>query len=362
MIKKMLIFLISFIPVATDARILMGPWLQAITMNSVWVLVECDSKDSALVVFWSEPEKRFSVKSGIIDKTTADPTTFIHKIEISGLFPATRCFYQVSQDGTTTSENSFFTAVEPGMPFRMVWMADNRTGTVVFNDICRLMKRADPMVALYGGDLCSDGSYDAWKREFFTPELLRFNVSVPFFNTPGNHERWKQNTKAFTHNPLSLSGTQDFYSFDYGDLHILSLNTELPLDSGSAQARFAGEDLKSTRKPWKIVMMHEPAYCSGGHGENAGLIALGQSVFEPNGVDFVLAGHSHFYQRNEVNGITYLVMGTAGAPLYQPTQAIYTKFQAKEHHFAILDISSTRIKIFIYNEKNELLEMVEKWK
>jgi predicted phosphodiesterase len=121
------------------------------------------------------------------------------------------------------------------------------------------------------------------------------------------------------------------------------------------------EDLKSTLKPWKIVMMHEPAYCSGGHDENKELMALSKSVFEPNGVDFVLAGHSHFYQRNEVNGITHLVMGSAGAPLYQPKMTTYTKFQAKEHHFAIIDVSSFRIKIFIYNEKNELLEMVEKW-
>lgn len=358
-VKKGLLLLVVLLPLHLFARILMTPWLQAVSMNSVWVLVECDSKDSVKVEYGEYGNLQGFAVTKLINATTSQPATFIHKIELSGLNPETRYSYKASQSGFSTGLYSFFTAVKPGTPFRMVWMADCRTNTSIFRKISKLMKKADPMVALYGGDLCMNGSYDSWKNEFFVPEQLGFASTVPFFNTPGNHEGWTTNTRAFTHNPEHLSGTQDYYSFDYGDVHILSVNTDISYDSASPQYRFIVSDLASTQKKWKIVISHEPAYCSGGHGENTALTRLAKEIFEPAKVDMVISGHSHFYQHNLVNGIHYFVPGSAGAPLYKPVRANYTVNQAKSYNFAVIDVAPKKIKIFVYNEKNDILEMTQ---
>ena len=179
------------------------------------------------------------------------------------------------------------------------------------------------------------------------------------FNAPGNHEGWKQNTKAFTQAPESKSGTQDYYSFDYGDMHVLVLNNELPLWEESNQYKFAQQDLAGTTKTWKIVVAHRPAYCAGGHGEDPDMKALTTKVFEPNKVNMVLGGHTHFYQHNLVNGIHHMVIGSAGAPLYEPVDAAYTIKSVKDYNFAVVDVTPDTIHMIVYNDKGTVLETID---
>ena len=101
-----------------------------------------------------------------------------------------------------------------------------------------------------------------------------------------------------------------------------------------------------------------PAYCSGGHGENADLIALTSAVFEKRGVDMLLTGHSHFYQHNLVRGIHHMVIGSAGAPLYDPTNASYTLRSVKQYNWAICDVTPTSFGLFVFNEKGIPLDTV----
>jgi predicted phosphodiesterase len=285
--------------------------------------------------------------------------TYVHKVLLQGLTPATKYCYRATQGKSESKGASFSTSVAKGMPFRMVWMADSRTGTDVFAQISKNMLSENPVVALYGGDLCFSSSYMDWKTEFFITDQLNFISQVPFFNTPGNHEGWEQNTRAFIQNPESGSNMQDYYSFDYGDVHVLCLNTMIPHAPGSAQYEFARKDLEQTRQPWKIVMAHAPAYCSGGHAVDADMVAMTQNIFEPGKVDLVLTGHSHFFQHNLVNGIHHMVIGSAGAPLYDPRKADYTVTQAKDYNFAVIDMTTGKMKMVVYNAEMKVLDMLE---
>ena len=351
-----LILLATFIHFQLTARILMTPYLQAVTETSVYVLVECDKPDTVQVYFGLTPEYGFAAKTEIISLTSAKPATYVHKIRLSGLNPATRYYYHASQGKSDSKPAAFSTAVQQGMPFRMVWMADCRTGTDVFAQISGKMLAENPVVALYGGDLCHNSTYKVWKDEFFIKEQLALASQVPFFNTPGNHEGWEQNTRAFTHNPESGSGTQDFYSFDYGDLHVLCLNSQLPHAPGTPQYEFAKKDIEQCKQSWKLVMAHAPAYCSGGHAEDADMGAMTRDIFEPGKVDLVLAGHSHFYQHNLVNGIHHMVIGSAGAPLYEPKKADYTVTQAKDYNFAVIDFTAGKMVLVVYDAEMKVLD------
>jgi acid phosphatase type 7 len=354
------LFFFTIVTVQLHARIIMTPYLQAVTTTTVYVMVECDNHDSVTVNFGLTPEYGLSAKTELIAETDANPVTYVHKIRLPGLLPAAKYYYQATQDKSESQGATFFTAVMPGMPFRMVWMADCRTGTEVFATISRNLLAADPVVALYGGDLCHKSSYKAWKKEFFISDQLNFASQVPFFNAPGNHEGWEQNTRAFTQSPASASGTQDYYSFDYGDLHVICLNTELPCEKGSPQYEFVREDLARNRhQSWKIVMTHAPAYCKGGHGKNEDLVAMTKELFEPGGIDIVFAGHSHFYQHNIVNGIHHMIIGSAGAPLATPKKAAYTLTQAKDYNFAVIDVTSKKIRVVVYNAEKVVLDSLE---
>src|SRR5512147_857579 len=121
-------------------------------------------------------------------------------------------------------------------------------------------------------------------------------------------------------------------------MHVLVLNTQISYSPGSNQYNFAMADLGSTSKRWKIVISHKPAYCSGGHGVDSGMIIMSQNIFVPKGIDMVISGHSHFYQHNRVNGIEHMVLGGGGAPLYDPTNASFTIRSIKDYNFGIIDV------------------------
>ena len=353
------ILLFTAIQVQLCAKIIMTPYLQAVTTTSVYVLVECDKPDTVNILYGLTPAYGLIAKTEAAVLTTAKTPTWVHRILLQGLTPASKYYYQATQGKSISKVAVFSTAVTRGMPFRMVWMADCRTGTDVFARISGDMAAAGPVVALYGGDLCHSPKYKSWKAEFFIKEQLNVASQVPFFNSTGNHEGWEHNTRAFTQGPESASGTQEYYSFDYGDLHVLCLNTMLPHGPGTPQFEFAVKDLAQSRQTWKIVISHVPAYCSGGHGEETDMVAMTREIFEPDKVDLVLTGHSHFFQHNLVNGIHHMVIGSAGAPLHKPKKAAYTVAQAREHNFAVIDVSALKIKIAVYNEDMKLLDSLE---
>jgi len=75
----------------------------------------------------------------------------------------------------------------------------------------------------------------------------------------------------------------------------------------------------------------------------------------------VFNGHKHNYERNEVNGVTYVVTGGGGAPLYaaverEPTQAVF----ALAHHFVLVRIAGNRLEATAISVDGEVLDTFEK--
>ncbi len=346
--------LIQFTVRAQDGRILMSPYLQAVTTASTYVLVESSSTETITVEYGLTTSYGFQAQTASCDTTT--DSTFVHNIKIGGLSPNTRYHYRAVYHDKKSDDASFQTAPNPGMSFRFAWVADFRTGVTVHDSISRLVMEAHPAMSLYGGDLAINSKYSSLKEQFFRPPELALIANVPFFNTPGNHEKWSQNTRAFTQAPESPSGVQEYYSFDYGDMHVLVLNNEVPYYEGSLQYRFAEQDLSTATKPWKVVINHRPAYCAGGHGEDSLMKRMAENVFVPNHVDVVFNGHSHFFQHNLVSGIHHMVLGSAGAPLYDIKTAPYVVKSAKEYNYGIVDVTPSSFYLMVYNEKGMPLD------
>ena len=117
-----------------------------------------------------------------------------------------------------------------------------------------LILAQEPRMMVYGGDLCSYGAYEYWNGEWFVPDQEALNATAPWVNATGNHEGWNDLTRAFTQSP---AGDAAYFSFDYGDSHILILNTELPYGPDSPQWEFAANDLAEATAAWKVVAFHQ---------------------------------------------------------------------------------------------------------
>jgi hypothetical protein len=160
------------------------------------------------------------------------------------------------------------------------------------------------------------------------------------------------------YNPQANSGTQDYYSFDYGDIHFVMMNNYIDYSIGGAQYNFVMNDLSNTTKRWKIVVVHEPAYSYGGHGSNTTMQTWCTNVFIPKGVDMVINGHNHFYQHCLANGLHNFVIGGGGAPLYTPTTGTYNVKYSQSYCYGILDVTPNSLKLSVLSNTNTLIDSI----
>jgi 3',5'-cyclic AMP phosphodiesterase CpdA len=110
--------------------------------------------------------------------------------------------------------------------------------------------------------------------------------------------------------------SERYYSFDWGDVHVLVLDViSTDFGHGGRQWSFADADLAAASSSWKLVVLHYPPYSAGPSGGNGEVRRELPPVFEARQVDVVFSGHDHGYQRFAArNGVRYIVTGGGGAP------------------------------------------------
>ena len=96
------------------------------------------------------------------------------------------------------------------------------------------------------------------------------------------------------------SQTERYYSFDWSNVHFVSLHTD---DPPAEMAKWVSDDLAKSSLPWKIVFLHKPPHTRGTHdsdseGDLDDLRDNLMPLLEQGGVDLVLAGHSNNYERS----------------------------------------------------------------
>ncbi|MDQ5868486.1 MAG: Ig-like domain-containing protein [Thermoproteota archaeon] len=155
----------------------------------------------------------------------------------------------------------------------------------------------NPEVVLALGDYSYSSTATCW-----------FNIIDPIGSitriTIGNHEDQSSEDNSAYLNHFGLS--QQYYSFDYQDIHVVTLNSEQNYGIGSSQYNFVKKDLESaSNNPnihWIIVTFHQPAYTSPNSCSSCKAATSIRDTYHPMfdqyGVDLVLEGHVHNYQRS----------------------------------------------------------------
>ncbi|GJL79850.1 MAG: hypothetical protein NPINA01_28390 [Nitrospinaceae bacterium] len=152
------------------------------------------------------------------------------------------------------------------------------------------------------------------------------------FPSPGNHDYGVAGAADYldyfcpTANDCVFPGNtqQLFYSYDLGNWHIISLDSEVDFEAGSAQVEWLKQDLAAHSGSCILAYWHRPYYSSGRHGSSTRTIEFWQELYIA-GADIVIAGHDHTYERFakqdsnsnlDPNGIRAFVVGTGGRSLY----------------------------------------------
>lgn len=303
-----------------SASVTRGPYLQIGTPNSAVVRWRTNVATNSRV--------SIGTTQGSLTTNTDDASlTTEHEIIVSNLSPATKYFYSVGSTTQTLAGNDanhfFVTAPVAGTttPTRIWVLGDsgtaNASAQAVRNAYLSFTGATYTNLWLMLGDNAyetgTDSEYQAAVFDMY-PTVLRQSVLWPAL---GNHD-----TAQSSNPPASLpyfamftlpaaaqaggiaSGTEKYYSFDYANIHFICLDSMTSDRSASGpMATWLRSDLASTTRQWTIAFWHHPPYSKGSHDSDTDpiLAAMRQNILpilEDAGVDLVLAGHSHSYERS----------------------------------------------------------------
>lgn len=141
-----------------------------------------------------------------------------------------------------------------------------------------------------------------------------------------------------------------------GDATIIALDSNEPHNPD--QRAWLERTLAETTTTWRIVAIHHPPFSAGYQGSSLDVRAEFAPLFERYGVQLVLSGHEHDYQRSKViNGVTYVVTGAA-ADTRRSGREAFTAASASWHHFVDLNVFADHLFIRAVNQSGRVFDMV----
>ncbi|MBA3396823.1 MAG: metallophosphoesterase [Deltaproteobacteria bacterium] len=190
---------------------------------------------------------------------------------------------------------------------------------------------------VHTGDIAYDsGTIAEFEDNVFAvyDELFK---SVPFFPAAGNHEYETLQGAPFRDVfALPGDGGEQWYSYDWGRVHFVALDTEADYET---QVEWLELDLAANELPWTIIYLHRPPYSSGKHGSDLRLRSLLEPIAERHGVQLVLAGHDHDYERMKPQaGVAYVVTGGGGRGTRDVGTSDFTAFSEAVIHFVYVEV------------------------
>jgi 3',5'-cyclic AMP phosphodiesterase CpdA len=152
----------------------------------------------------------------------------------------------------------------------------------------------------------------------------------------------------------ALGSPGRWWAEELGDVLLVGLDSNLVDDA--EQRAWLLETLRESTATWKIVAVHHPPYSAGYQGSNEEVREAFGPFFEQNGVQLVLSGHEHDYQRSQViNGVTYVVTGAA-ARTRRTGEDDFTAVSFSWHSYVELGVYPDQIVGRVMNQDNRVAD------
>ena len=301
-------------------RLARGPWVQAV------------STDAATVSWRSlEPwdsEVQWGTSPGQLSNVVTVPgSRHEHEVRITGLPADSTVYYSVGSSTEVFAGGDpghrLVTAPSPGTRRLRAWVLGDSglagANQQAVRDAYLALEQSEgeaDFLLLLGDNAYPDGSEADYQAGFFEPfgDILR---RMPVWSTIGNHDAPNVGVYAGIFAPPTAgecgglpSGNEGYYSWDWGDVHFVCLDSVVPSRSqNGAMATWLEQDLNASDARFTIAYFHHPPYTKSTHDSDDPDDSGGRMVdmrenllpiLEAGGVDLVLSGHSHSYERSHL--------------------------------------------------------------
>ena len=333
--------------------------------------------ETSLVVAWLSDEPTVGAvaytpigpKSLLTQETADTVAAKEHVIELDGLVPDTTYHYQLLHDGTPVSErHSFVTPPKsPSAPLRCAVFGDSGSGTIDQLTVADQVAASNPDLVLISGDVIyPTATRCQLDSRYFVPYANLID-HIPFYPALGNHDVGADGGQhlldALYLPENDANHTEEFYSFDRTNVHLVALNTLDRTEPGSPQYTWLEGDLERSSAPWTFAYFHFPPYSSSAHGSNLRVRDDLAPLFDRFGVDLVFSGHDHTYERTlplrgqqvvdsacepdyvDPGGTVYIVTGGGGRRLYGSGTSYFTAYSESAHHFVQVDVDQSSVNV-----------------
>ena len=303
-----------------------GPYLQSGTATSVIVKWRTNSATESVVNYGT-------ALSSLSKNETSSSLTTEHEVMLSGLTANTKYYFNIGNKNGVLSESTsgdmyVITAPIIGTKqFVRAWIlgdagtANNNQRQVrdAYYDYVTAAKenpgKTDMMLFL-GDNAYNSGKDEEYQKAFFDiyNDMLKKSVA---WSCLGNHDGKSADSEKqsgpyydiFTFPTKGQaggtpSGTEAYYSYDYANIHFIILDSHHTSRAvGGAMYNWAENDIQNTTQDWIVTLFHHPVYTKGSHDSDTEdrLIEMRQNfmpMLEANGIDLILNGHSHSYERS----------------------------------------------------------------
>ncbi|SHF82771.1 Por secretion system C-terminal sorting domain-containing protein [Arenibacter palladensis] len=307
-------------------NVVRGPYLQSGTPTSVVVKWRTDIATQS-VVHYGKSLKSLSKKASNTALTTE------HEVRLSGLSPNTKYYFNIGNKEGVLSESTsgdmyIITAPKAGTKqFVRAWIlgdagtANNNQRNVRdayydYVDAAPKNTGKTDMMLFLGDNAYGSGTDEQYQNALFDiyDDMLKKSVA---WSCLGNHDG-KSADSATQSGPYydiftfptaaqaggTASGTEAYYSFDYANIHFIILDSHhTSREVGGAMYNWTLADIQNTKQDWIVTLFHHPVYTKGSHDSDTEdrLIEMRENfmpMMEANGVDLILNGHSHSYERS----------------------------------------------------------------
>ncbi len=265
--------------------------------------------------------------------------------------------YQLKTDDTT-------------LPFSFTAWGDSQGGWRTFKQLTQLMYEDDPDFSIGLGDLVANGSEPSQWLDFLYA-IQPLAASIPIYLVIGNHDYdgyyddliprfYKQYIRADT-----------YFAWTYNNCRFIALdpNEVFPLGIKGEQRTWFFKQINSDEwknAKWRFILLHQPPYSQGWpdyHGDDFIRVLIDEHA-ESAGIDFVLSGHSHCYERltKQYGKQTthFIILGGAGGGLEPPQSSAYPKMDTviKVHNYGRFEVFEDSIEFEVLGLKNSILDRI----
>jgi Icc protein len=191
----------------------------------------------------------------------------------------------------------------------------DRTGNAVagvYEQVCKEVAEHQPAFVINVGDTI-EGMDDAtavaqWNK---VRRVWQDFGDIPFYLVPGNHDIWSPVSERIWR---AETGRAPQYSFDYRGIHVTVLDNSRTDGLGADQTSFLESDLAAhAGQSLKFIFFHRPFWLVPIKFQN-GTFPL-HRIARKYGVEFVVSGHAHEFDRSEYEGVQYVMVGSSGGSL-----------------------------------------------